>query len=97
MYFSYKLSDGQEREEEGSLKSLGDAQFIVVKGQFTFVADDGVTYTIKYVADENGFRPDGDHIPKKADDDDLPAPEVILVPQAPSVSLPANVIASLIG
>ena len=34
-----------------------------VQGSYSFVGDDGVTYTVKYTAGENGFVAQGDHLP----------------------------------
>ncbi|KNC33942.1 Larval cuticle protein 8 [Lucilia cuprina] len=62
--YSYATSDGVEAEAQGQLKNVGtDEEAIVVKGSFSFVADDGQTYTVNYVADENGFQPQGAHLP----------------------------------
>lgn len=36
----------------------------MVQGQYSYVGDDGVTYTVNYIADENGYRAIGSHIPK---------------------------------
>ncbi|KNC33943.1 Larval cuticle protein 8 [Lucilia cuprina] len=56
--YAYATSDGVEAEAQGQLKNVGtDEEAIVVKGSFSFVADDGQTYTVNYVADENGFQP----------------------------------------
>ncbi|EDW68485.1 cuticle protein CP14.6 [Drosophila virilis] len=65
----YKLeletSDGTKRTEEGILKNPGtDNEALAVKGAFSYVGDDGVTYSVSYVADENGFQPEGAHIPR---------------------------------
>ncbi|XP_037929781.1 endocuticle structural protein SgAbd-6-like [Teleopsis dalmanni] len=63
--FSYKLSDGTIRTEEGVLKNVGtENESISVTGSVTWVGPDGVTYTMTFVSDENGFQPEGAHIPK---------------------------------
>ncbi|XP_061388408.1 larval cuticle protein 65Ag1-like [Musca vetustissima] len=62
--YAFATSDGVEAEAQGQLKNVGtEEEAIVVKGSYSFVADDGVTYTVNYVADENGFQPQGAHLP----------------------------------
>ncbi|XP_037812001.1 larval cuticle protein 65Ag1-like [Lucilia sericata] len=62
--YAYATSDGVEAEAQGQLKNVGtEEEAIVVKGSYSFVADDGQTYTVNYVADENGFQPQGAHLP----------------------------------
>lgn len=62
----YETSDGISRSEEAELKNAGtENETLVIKGTISWVAPDGQTYTINFIADENGFQPQGDHIPKK--------------------------------
>ncbi|KAH8303993.1 hypothetical protein KR018_000229, partial [Drosophila ironensis] len=62
--FALETSDGKKHEEQGQLKNVGTEQeAIVVRGSYSFVADDGQTYTVNYIADENGFQPEGAHLP----------------------------------
>lgn len=59
-----ETSDGKVHQEEGKLKSTGtDQEAIVVRGSFSYVGDDGQTYAVSYLADENGFQPEGAHLP----------------------------------
>ncbi|XP_049315302.1 larval cuticle protein 65Ag1-like [Bactrocera dorsalis] len=62
--FALKTSDGTSKDEEGHLVNVGaEDEHIVARGSYSFVADDGQTYTVTYVADENGFQPQGAHLP----------------------------------
>ncbi|XP_055706767.1 flexible cuticle protein 12-like [Phlebotomus papatasi] len=62
--YAYETSDGQNAYAQGELKNFGpETNAVVSQGSFSFVGEDGVTYTINWVADENGFRADGAHVP----------------------------------
>lgn len=63
-YFSYETSNGIRAEEQGFLKNPGtNVEAQVMQGSYSYVGPDGVTYTIRYIADENGFRAEGAHLP----------------------------------
>ncbi|XP_060804602.1 uncharacterized protein LOC132902660 [Amyelois transitella] len=57
---SHMENQGTEKEEQ------------VVEGSYSYVGDNGQTYTVHYVADSNGFRASGDHLPVAP-----PIPEII--------------------
>lgn len=61
---SYLQDDQQKREEKGEQQLLPGAErsTLVVRGSYSYVVGD-TTYTVNYVADQNGFQPQGDHIP----------------------------------
>lgn len=62
--YSYQTSDGVSREEKAELKNVGtENEALVVQGSYSYVGEDGVTYTVNYIADENGYRASGVHIP----------------------------------
>ncbi|XP_034483004.1 larval cuticle protein 65Ag1-like [Drosophila innubila] len=63
--YSFETSDGQSAQEQGELENPGsEHEAISVHGSYKYIGDDGQTYEITYVADENGFQPQGSHIPK---------------------------------
>ena len=63
-YYSSETSDGSFHQAQGQLKQIGkDEAAVVQQGSYRFIADDGQTYTINYVADENGYQPQGAHLP----------------------------------
>ncbi|XP_075161706.1 larval cuticle protein 65Ag1-like [Haematobia irritans] len=62
--YAYETSDGTKGQEQGQLKNAGsENEAISVTGEYSFVGDDGQTYTVTYIADENGFQPQGAHLP----------------------------------
>ncbi|KAL0119986.1 hypothetical protein PUN28_007981 [Cardiocondyla obscurior] len=63
--FGYELSNGQTHQESAQLTNAGhENESLVVRGSFSYVdPETNVRYTVNYVADENGFHPEGAHLP----------------------------------
>ncbi|XP_058801501.1 endocuticle structural protein SgAbd-6-like [Phymastichus coffea] len=64
--FAYELSDGQTRNEQAQVEARANPEESVLRvyGSFSWVDPaDGQTYTVNYIADENGFQPQGAHLP----------------------------------
>lgn len=63
--FRYQTSNGIAQQESGQLQRAGSPdEAIAVRGQYSYTGPDGVQYVINYVADENGYQPEGAHLPK---------------------------------
>ncbi|KAH8379818.1 hypothetical protein KR009_007374, partial [Drosophila setifemur] len=63
--FAFETSNGIQQQEAGN----GNG----VSGSSSFITPEGIPITLTYVADENGFQPQGDHLPTPP-----PIPEAIL-------------------
>ncbi|XP_053675042.1 cuticle protein CP14.6-like [Anopheles nili] len=75
--YAYESANGIKVEDQGTIKSIKvpkldetgrqvgeeDVQVSVQTGSFQYTAPDGQVYTLRYVADENGFQPQADHLP----------------------------------
>ncbi|XP_022218625.2 larval cuticle protein 65Ag1-like [Drosophila obscura] len=62
--YAVETSDGKSVSEKGHVEDLGsEAEAIVVRGSYSYIGDDGQTYSVNYIADKNGFQPQGAHIP----------------------------------
>ncbi|XP_026276585.1 endocuticle structural glycoprotein SgAbd-8-like [Frankliniella occidentalis] len=63
--WSYETGNEIVAEEEGYLKNAGkegeEAQ--TAKGRYAYTAPDGTRIELTYIADENGFQPQGAHLP----------------------------------
>ncbi|CAG9562067.1 unnamed protein product [Danaus chrysippus] len=72
--YSYQTSNGIQGQERGALKNVGrEDEAIEVQGSNSYVGQDGQTYSVQYVANENGYQPQGAHLPTPQ-----PIPEYIL-------------------
>ncbi|GJQ69753.1 hypothetical protein Trydic_g22315 [Trypoxylus dichotomus] len=63
--WSYETANGITAEEQGFLKNAGqpEEEAQVAQGQYQYTDPDGQLIQLSYIADENGFQPQGDHIP----------------------------------
>lgn len=59
-----ETSNGISQEEHAQLINAGsEAESLAVRGEYQYTGPDGVVYKVIYVADENGFQPQGAHLP----------------------------------
>ncbi|XP_046970366.1 pupal cuticle protein 27-like [Vanessa cardui] len=64
--YSYETSNGIQAEESGDT--------VQTRGAFAYKGDDGKVYSVTFTAGEDGYRPQGDHLPVPP-----PTPEEILL------------------
>jgi len=61
--WEYATSNEIKANEQGQLKEVGTERAIDVQGAFSYISPDGTPISLTYIADENGFQPQGDHLP----------------------------------
>lgn len=63
--FQYETENGIAAGESGSPQPVGPKgePAVVSQGQFQYTAPDGTPIAVSYTADENGFHPQGAHLP----------------------------------
>ncbi|KAK4879437.1 hypothetical protein RN001_007583 [Aquatica leii] len=71
--WSYDSENGISASEQGSVKQIGNEAGVVVQGQYSYPSPTGENVVIQYIADENGFQPQGSVLPTPP-----PIPEAIL-------------------
>ncbi|XP_057666728.1 larval cuticle protein 1-like [Diorhabda carinulata] len=88
--FSFEAANGIKFEEKGYLKDGANAsdKIQVIEGSVSYTDNEGNPVTLKFIADENGFQPQGDHIPK-APESQSPA-EAKALPSAGTQPAPAS-------
>ncbi|XP_055319515.1 uncharacterized protein LOC129577077 [Sitodiplosis mosellana] len=61
--YAYETSNGISGQEQGQLKQIGSEAGIATQGNFQYTSPEGIPVQISYVADENGFQPQGAALP----------------------------------
>ena len=63
--YSYETANGIQASENGAAQAVGPKGElgVVAQGQFQYTAPDGTPITVSYTADQNGFQPQGAHLP----------------------------------
>lgn len=63
--YAYETTNGIFAEEQGYLKNAGHPEYEaqVAQGQFQYTSPEGQVIRLVYTADENGFQPQGEHLP----------------------------------
>ncbi|KAK3908383.1 Endocuticle structural glycoprotein SgAbd-2 [Frankliniella fusca] len=62
--YAFETENGIQVQEEGVLKNAGSKnEAKSAQGSYSYVGDDGQTYTVSWIADENGYRASGAHLP----------------------------------
>ncbi len=73
--YSFETDNGIRQAAAGEMRKVGEADVVVMRGSYEYVGEGGRTYTVEWYADETGFHPKADHLPK-APAADPPAVEV---------------------
>ena len=63
---SFEADNGIVVSESGNQKEIGptvENVGTVSRGSYSYPGENGVRYTINWVADENGYQPTGAHLP----------------------------------
>lgn len=58
----FETENGIKVEESGVNKQIDENAGMTMRGSYSFT-EAGVTYTVNWIADENGFQPSGAHLP----------------------------------
>ncbi|KAG5675021.1 hypothetical protein PVAND_004961 [Polypedilum vanderplanki] len=62
--YAYETGNGIQAEEEGYLKNPGtEEEAQVSRGKYSYTSPEGELIEVIWEADENGFRPQGAHLP----------------------------------
>jgi hypothetical protein len=61
--YSYSTANGIKADESGYVKHLGQQKANVVQGSYSYTSPEGKPISVRYTADEYGFRAEGAHLP----------------------------------
>merc|ERR1712117_465688 len=61
--YAFETENEISQSAEGSLKEVDGANVVVMEGSYSYVGDDGNTWTVDWYADETGYHPSAPHLP----------------------------------
>jgi hypothetical protein len=62
--YKYNTDTGIQAQEDGHLNNKGtDQEGLEARGSYSYTDNDGNTFQVSYIANENGFQPEGAHLP----------------------------------
>lgn len=70
--YAYETGNGIAADQKGDLKKVGEIDALEVQGEYSYPNENGEQIHLTYTADENGFHPEGSHLPTAP-----PVPEAI--------------------
>ncbi|XP_065205371.1 endocuticle structural glycoprotein SgAbd-4-like [Planococcus citri] len=82
---SYETGNGIIVDESGYVKQVGPEVAQVIQGSSAYTSPEGQVIQLQYIADENGYQPQGAHLPTPP-----PADPVILKSLEYLASLPST-------
>ena len=59
-----KILVPRQETEDGQVIEEHEELILVQTGSYSYLDPEGNVITLKYIADENGFQPEGDHLPQ---------------------------------
>ncbi|KAL6436044.1 hypothetical protein ACFW04_005685 [Cataglyphis niger] len=62
--YNYNTDTGIQAQEHGHLNNVGTNQEAMeARGSYSYTDNEGNTFQVSYIANENGFQPEGAHLP----------------------------------
>ena len=62
--YAFEADNDIKQSAEGSLRTVGDVEVVVMKGEYSYVGADGNEWKVVWYADETGFHPTAPFLPK---------------------------------
>merc|ERR1711892_788162 len=65
--YSFETENDISQSAEGNMRNVDGVDVVVMKGSYSYIGDDGNTWTVDWIADENGFQPSAPFLPKSVE------------------------------
>merc|ERR1712012_10457 len=62
--YAFETENDIKQEASGELRNVDGADVVVMKGSYSYVGADGLTYQVDWYADETGYHPSAPHLPQ---------------------------------